>query len=89
MARFDMGAAEMAALAPVTVDGAAYYELGVMYAAGRTTPVDLVAAHRWFNIAVALGYRPAVARRAEVAAEMSTADIASAQREARLWLANR
>jgi hypothetical protein len=46
----------------------------------------LVAAHKWFNIAVARGHRPAVERRAELAQEMSTTEIAAAQREARLWL---
>jgi hypothetical protein len=39
-----------------------------------------------FNIAVVRGYQPAAARRAEVAAEMSAAEIAAAQRDARLWL---
>jgi hypothetical protein len=35
---------------------------------------------------VAKGFREAAQRRAELAGEMSAAEIATAQREARLWL---
>ena len=87
MARLSMEAAEAAGMIPVQASGEAYYELGMMYASGRAVQTDLVAAHKWFNIAVARGYRPAVERRAELAQEMSAAEIAAAQREARLWLA--
>ena len=86
MARFDRDGMDAAGMIPVQAGGEAYYELGVMYASGRSAPVDLVAAHKWFNIAVARGYRPAAERRAELAREMSTGEIAAAQREARLWL---
>ena len=86
MARFEMEAAEAAGMIPAQASGEAYYELGIMYASGRSVPTDLVVAHKWFNIAVARGYRPAVERRAELAQEMSVAEIATAQREARLWL---
>ena len=90
MARFNMEAAEAAGMIPAQASGEAYYELGMMYASGRAVQTDLVAAHKWFNIAVARGvargYRPAVERRAELAQEMSAAEIAAAQREARLWL---
>ena len=86
MARFDLETAEAAGMIPVQASGEAYYELGMMYASGRAMPVDLVAAHKWFNIAVARGFQPAAARRAELVQEMSAAEIATAQREARLWL---
>ena len=63
-----------------------FYQLGLTHASGRSGAADLVAAHKWFNIAVARGFRPAAARRAELAQEMPAADVAAAQREARLWL---
>ncbi len=64
----------------------AYYELGVLYASGRQGAPNLIEAHKWFNIAVARGYGDAVIRRAELAAEMTRDEIASAQRAARDWL---
>jgi uncharacterized protein len=66
--------------------GESFYELGLMYAAGRTVPVERVAAHKWLNIALAQGFRPAASLRAELAQEMSSDEIAAAQREARLFL---
>ncbi|KAA2235315.1 sel1 repeat family protein [Salinarimonas soli] len=86
MARFEMGAADIAAMAPAGATGESFYELGLMYAAGRSVPLDLVAAHKWLNVAVAKGFKAAATRRAELAAEMSGDEIAAAQREARLWL---
>lgn len=86
MARFEMGAADIAAMMPQGATGESFYELGLMYAAGRSVPVDLVTAHKWLNVAVAKGFRPAVERRAELAIEMDAAQVAAAQREARLWL---
>jgi uncharacterized protein len=70
----------------VQTDGRSLYELGVMYAAGRTVEVDRVTAHKWLNIAALRGCAEAVALRAELASEMSSTEIAAAQREARLWL---
>ena len=69
-------------------DTAAYYELGVDYSVGRHgLEVDLVEAHKWFNIAAMSGDRRAQVDRAEVAAEMSAFEIAEAQRQARAWFA--
>ena len=86
MARFEMTAADMAVLAPASADGQAYFELGSMYAAGRSVATDLVVAHKWFNIAAARGCTEGALRRQELAVEMTAAEIARAQREARLWL---
>jgi TPR repeat protein len=83
MATFEMPLAEAN---DVQTDGRSLYELGVMYAAGRTVEVDRVTAHKWLNIAALRGCAEAVALRAELASEMSSAEIAAAQREARLWL---
>jgi TPR repeat protein len=47
---------------------------------------DLVAAHKWFNLAAMRGSQEAARLRREIAAEMSSEQIAAAQRAARDWL---
>jgi TPR repeat protein len=86
MAHYEMAGAELAATPRAQAGGEACYELGLMYATGETVPLDRVAAHKWFNIAVARGFRPAATLRSEVAQEMSAEEIAAAQREARMFL---
>jgi uncharacterized protein len=49
-------------------------------------PVDLIAAHKWFNLAAIKGSSEAVRLRREIACQMSDAEIAAAQRGARDWL---
>jgi uncharacterized protein len=63
-----------------------FLELGIMHASGRAAPADLVAAHKWFNLAALQGNAAAVRPRLEVAGEMSTDEIAAPQRAAREWL---
>jgi TPR repeat protein len=72
--------------APVNASGEVFYELGMMYAAGRTVQLDLVLAHKWFNLAAMRGNSHATRLRREIAGEMSAAEIAAAQRAARDWL---
>ncbi|WP_309084068.1 sel1 repeat family protein [Chelativorans sp.] len=62
------------------------FQLGMMYATGRDCDVDLVAAHKWLNIAAIKGSERAAQMRAELSASMSKADIARALREAREWM---
>jgi TPR repeat protein len=62
------------------------FEMGMMYASGRDCAVDLVAAHKWFNIAAIKGSERAAQLRAELAVSMTKADIAQALREAREWM---
>ena len=62
------------------------FELGMMYSVGRDVPVDLVSAHKWFNLAAAKGNGEAVRLRREIAAQMTDGEIAIAQRAARDWL---
>jgi TPR repeat protein len=69
---------------PATAD--TMFSLGMMYASGREVPVDLVTAHKWFNLAAMKGHAEAVQLRREVAAEMRDAEIGQAQRAARDWL---
>jgi uncharacterized protein len=82
--RVEMGQGEIG-IGPAQ-GGEAFYELGLMYAAGRAVPLDRVTAHKWFNVAVAQGYRAAATMRTEMAQEMTQEEIAAAQREARLFL---
>lgn len=64
----------------------ALFELGMLFATGRDVAADLVAAHKWFNLAAARGNVAALRRRVELAREMSCEQIAEAQRLAREWL---
>jgi uncharacterized protein len=63
-----------------------FFQLGIMCSTGQAMPLDMVAAHKWFNIAASLGLKDAIRLRNEVAAEMSESEIANAQRAARAWL---
>jgi TPR repeat protein len=85
MARFEMleaGVGAMGANAQADI----LFELGMMYATGRDCDADLVAAHKWFNIAAIKGSARAAELRAELSATMSKAEIAQALREAREWM---
>lgn len=63
-----------------------FYDLGLAYSTGREGRVDLIEAHKWFNIAAAGGDRTAAERREEVASEMSRDEIAAALKAAREWI---
>ena len=70
-------------------DADALYELGVAYSTGtHGIEVDLVEAHKWFNLAALNGSERGQESRAEIADEMSAREIAEAQRQARAWLAS-
>ena len=62
------------------------FERGLYWASGRSGVVNLVAAHKWFNLAAMKGRVDAIALRREVAEMMSEVEIAMAQREARTWM---
>ncbi len=67
----------------------ALFELGVAYSTGRDgVPVDLVEAHKWFNLAALSGCTRGQECRAEISIEMTAREIAEAQRQARSWLAS-
>ena len=70
-----------------TMNGDVLFELGVLYSSGRGGLTDLVAAHKWFNLAALKGRGDAIALRQEIAGQMSGAEIAAAQRDARAWIA--
>ncbi len=63
------------------------FQRGIAFATGRAGKIDLIEAHKWFNLAAAKGETAAAARREEIATEMSREEIAEALRAAREWLA--
>ena len=65
--------------------GEAQFELGLMYATGHGVPQNYVMAHKWFNLAQMHGISEARHHRADLARNMSTAEVARAQRLAREW----
>jgi len=68
-------------------DEVAAFELGMCHASGSGgLSIDLVQAHRWFNVSAALGYRAALSSRAEIAGEMAARQVIEAQRLARATL---
>jgi uncharacterized protein len=86
MGRYEMAGAELAPLAGTKPNAETFFELGILYATGREVAADLVAAHKWFNLAAINGNPEAVVHRQQIAGEMSTKEIAEAQRAARQWL---
>jgi uncharacterized protein len=81
--QFDLGGATPVA---ATVVPDVLFERGLYWASGRSGVVNLVAAHKWFNLAALKGRIDAIALRREIAEMMSEAEIAAAQREARAWI---
>ena len=68
-------------------DADALYQLGVAYSTGTCgIDVDLIEAHKWFNLAALNGSEIGQQCRAEIAEEMTAREIAEAQRQARAWL---
>jgi hypothetical protein len=68
-------------------DPDACFDLGIAYSSGAGgLDVDLIEAHKWFNLSALSGSPRAAECRAEVAEDMSAREIAEAQRQARAWL---
>jgi TPR repeat protein len=63
------------------------YRMGIEASTGvEGSDVDLVAAHKWFNLAALQGNEEAVFYRKQLTEEMDKAQVAAAQRDAREWL---
>jgi len=62
------------------------FERGLYWASGRSGVVNLIAAHKWFNLAALKGRTDAIVMRREIAEQMSDVEIAMAQRDARDWI---
>jgi len=62
------------------------YKLGLIYSTGQGADIDLVKAHMWFNLAALRGSQCAKDCRKELADQMSSTEVAAAQKAAREWL---
>ncbi len=68
-------------------DADALYELGIAYSSGTDgVTVDLIEAHKWFNLAAVAGNERGHECRAEISEDMTAREIAEAQRQARAWM---
>jgi uncharacterized protein len=68
-------------------DTDALYDLGMAYSTGSGgIEVDLIEAHKWFNLAALNGSEAAMMCRADISDDMTAREIAEAQRQARAWL---
>lgn len=85
MARFEMLEAGVGTMG-ATAQSDILFELGVMYATGRDCETDVIAAHKWFNIAAIKGSLRAAEWRSELSSAMSKGEIAQALRDAREWM---
>jgi TPR repeat protein len=71
---------------PATTSADALFELGMKYCLGREVSQSYIEAHKWFNIAALKGNDAAKFYRSDISREMTAADIAEAQRQARSML---
>jgi TPR repeat protein len=85
MARFEM-AVEDVGHAAAGGGADAFFELGMRYSAGRGVAIDLVEAHKWFNLSAMRGNEVAKTYRLEISREMTRVEVSKAQRMAREWL---
>lgn len=68
-------------------NAAALYDLGVAYSTGSGgVDVDLIEAHKWFNLSALTGSEMAMSCRADISEDMTAVEIVAAQRQARAWL---
>jgi len=67
-------------------DASAQFKLGVMYDKGKGVLKDYVLAHMWMNLAAAKGVKEAVKLRDLLEKNMTTDQIAEAQRLAKEWM---
>ena len=88
MARLAITDVELGSIGQRADQGDIFFDLGMMYATGRSVAVDLVAAHKWFNLACLRGKQAAKAYREEVATELSQSQLAQALSAARAFLAS-
>jgi uncharacterized protein len=65
----------------------ALFDLGVAYSTGSDgVEMDMIEAHKWFNLAALNGSEEAIYCRADISDEMTAREIAEAQKQARAWL---
>lgn len=83
-------------IAPEALEGAErilnaddMYRMGLDASTPGATDYDIVEAHKWFNLAAMKGNGEARIYRKELLLEMTTEQVAEAQRVAREWLSSR
>lgn len=65
----------------------ACYDLGIVYSTGASgVEIDMIEAHKWFNLAAVWGSEAAQQCRADIAEDMTAREVAEAQRAARAFL---
>ena len=62
------------------------YRIGLIYSEGMDVAVDLISAHKFFNLAASRGHREAKLGRQEMADMMSPVEVVKAQKSAREWM---
>lgn len=63
-----------------------FYQAGLAYATGTGAEVNLIEAHKWFNLAAARGHEDAKTQRAEMADMLTSGEVKAALEAARAWL---
>ncbi|MEZ5946130.1 MAG: hypothetical protein R3C13_04930 [Hyphomonas sp.] len=63
-----------------------FYQAGLACAAGIDSDIDLVSAHKWFNLAAARGHEDAKLQRQEMADMLTSEEVKIALSAARDWL---
>ncbi len=86
MAQFSIEEPGINEITPNAATADVLLELGMMYCNGKDVMQDYVTAHKWFNLAAMKGSEAARSYRRELAVEMTAAEVAEAQRQARAWL---
>ncbi|MHA6289512.1 hypothetical protein [Maricaulis sp. CAU 1757] len=89
MAFTDVETAQAHDAANTEPNGEDLCKLGILYSTGQGGEIDYVEAHKWFNLAALMGSDTAKYYRAEISDQMSTSQVAAAQRAAREWLSTR
>lgn len=62
------------------------YRAGLAYATGTGTEINLVEAHKWFNLAAVRGHEDAKAQRQDMAEMLTTDEVKQALQAARDWM---
>ncbi len=62
------------------------YRAGLAFATGTGTEVNLIEAHKWFNLAASKGHEEAKIQRQEMADMLSTDEVKMALSAARDWM---
>ena len=62
------------------------YRAGLAFATGTGTEINLVEAHKWFNLAAVRGHEEAKTQRQEMAGMLTTDEVKLALQAARDWM---